>query len=177
MWSVLPVTLTAAILTIFQISFLSHLASPLSDISLPLVVISYSVVTDRPIIGAIWALIGGILLDLHGLYEFGTQLSLLFVVLMITMVAFQRVFTNVSLLSVFLLTALGAVIHMFGAMVIDGIRVLFGGVPYILSFESAFLASTLRTALINGVIVVMMMLVGTYIKRSFRHIFIFHEKR
>jgi len=165
----------AFLTTVLQVSFLSHLPIPFSDIFLPIVVISYAVFTDKPIMGALWALVSGSVLDLHGIFEFGTELTLLLLVFYVLRTAFNRFITNSTAQAAFLLTASGIIIHWLGLVFLDGIRVLFGGIPYIISFESRAIASLIRTIIVNGAIVTGLFFAVRSLKRRFEHVFFLHS--
>lgn len=165
----------AFLTTVLQVSFFSHLPLPLADVFIPVIAISYAVFTDRPIAGALWALIAGFTLDLHGMYAFGTELALLLIVFYVLRIAFRRFITNSTILAIFLLTASGILIHWLGLVFLDGIQVLFGSIPQIISFESRVIASLTRSVLINGIIVVGLLLAGKWMKRRFEHLFLLHS--
>ena len=177
MWSVLLVVLSSAFLTIVQISFLSQLFPPFSELHFALIVMSYAIVKEKPVLGALWVLVSAVILDLHGLFGFGTQIGLLLVVFMLTREAYIRVFTNVSLLAVFLLTVFAVVAHLIGMILIDGIRILFGGIPYMVTFESSTLVYWVRSAIVNGIAVLLLIITVSFTKKRFANIFILHEKR
>lgn len=165
----------AFLTTILQISFFSHLPFLFADIFIPIIVISYAVFTDRPIAGGLWALVAGFTLDLHGFFEFGTHLALLLLVFYVLRIAARKFITNSTAHAVFLLTTSGILIYWLGFVFIDGIRILFGGTPFMISFEGRVVSSLIRSVLVNGGIVVGVFFLLRWMKRRFEHVFLLHS--
>ncbi len=167
--------LAAAALTVFQIAFLSWMPAPFSLLSFAVIGISISVAAERPLEGALWAFVAGVLLDMHGLYGFGTRTALLFLVFAVQRVLFSRVLTNASKSALFLLTLAGVAAEFVGLMAIDGMRVVFGGTPYLLSFEPDIFYRLIGSALANGLAVVLCLYAVNAFRRRFESVFIPHR--
>jgi len=172
MWFFLSTAIFAAGLTIFQIAFLSHLFPPFNDLQLPIAVIGYSVIKNRPLTAAVWALVAGVLLDLHGLFGFGAEIALLFSVFLIMRVAFSRFLTNTSAAAAFLLTGVGTLAHFAGLLAIDGLRVLSGGVPYAISPDPEPWFQLIRAVAANGVLVVAALALSGFARRRLHKAFL-----
>ncbi len=174
MWKAFFFAALAAATTLLQISFLSHVSFPFSALSFPIVAIVYGVVRDRPLLAVGWALVGGFFLDLYGLLGFGAELFALFITFFSVRFLFQRVMTNTSTLALFLLGIAAAVIHWFTLSAIDGVNVLFGGVPVFidLSFSSAF--APIRQGVVAGAALVLFAGGEALIRRRFRNTFLSH---
>lgn len=171
MWFFLSVA-TSAALTLFQIAFLSHLFPPFSDLHLPIAVISYSVIKDRPLTAALWAVIAGTVLDAHGLFGFGTETVLLFSVFLLQRLTFARFLTNTSAMAAFLLTGIGVSARFVGLLAIDGLRVVFGGVPYMISSDAEPWFHAVRSAAFNGLLVVAALAVSGFMRARLQKTFL-----
>jgi cell shape-determining protein MreD len=147
--TLLAVTGIAA-LSLFQIAFLPHLPVPFSDLRLPVVALSYATFRDRPASAALWALVSGTIFDLRGLFPFGTHLLLFFAAAALLRKLFVRFLANASLLSAFLLTACAFAIFSAGLLFADGVRVLSGSEPHLISVDPRVYASLIRMAFVNG---------------------------
>lgn len=172
MWFFLSSAISAVILTTFQIAFLSHLFPPFSDLHLPLAAISYSIIKDRPLTAAVWAVIAGTLLDMHGLFGFGTETALLFSVFLLQRLAFARFLTNASAAAVFLLSGIGVFARFAGLLAVDGLRVLFGEVPYAISPDPDPWLQTIRAAIFNGLIVVAALAASGFMREKLQKAFL-----
>jgi len=164
--------LLAFALTVLQIAFLSHLPTPFSDISAPLLAITIANFLDRPVRGALWALIGGIVLDLHGIYPFGTEVSVLLIVFFLTRLLFRRFITNAGLPASFLLSAAVVAMHAALLLAFDGVRVIFGAEPFIVTLDSSIFSATLRAIAANGLMAVLLIGARSRIRERFINRFI-----
>ncbi|WKZ29288.1 MAG: hypothetical protein QY323_01000 [Patescibacteria group bacterium] len=174
MWKFLLHAALAVVGTIVQISFLSQLPFPFSAISLPIVAIAYGIVRDRPVISAGWALLGGLLLDLHGLLGFGSEMLALFVAFFATRFLFQRVVTNTGTPALFLIAAAAATIRWFTLAALDGVNVLFGGVPVLIDLSATALLAPVRQSLVAGGALLAYIGVGSLLSRRFQKTFLSH---
>ncbi len=174
MWKGLYFAALAALTAILQISFFSQVSFPLSALSFPIVAIVYGVVRDRPLLAVGWALIGGFFLDLHGLLGFGSEIASLFATFFVARYLFQRVMTNTNALALFLLGAVAAVTHWFALAAIDGMNVLFGGVPVLVDLSSAALFAPVRQGLVDGAALLLLIGLENLIQRRFRKTFLSH---
>jgi hypothetical protein len=153
MWPLLTLLLSALALTVAQVAFLSHLFPPLTDVSFPLAAMSYALLRDRPLTAVGWALFGGLTLDLHGLFGFGTETAVLLAAFLAARFMFGRVLTNASAAAAFLLTAFAVLVRWLGLFVIDGLRVLSGGVPHLIVADPRVVTVPLRMMAVNGLLV------------------------
>lgn len=174
MWKALGYGMLAALMTLFQISFLSQLPFPFSALSLPVVAIAYGIVRDRPLLAIGWALVSGFLLDLHGLLGFGAELFSLFVSFFAARFLFRRVVTNTGALALFLLAAATAAIYWFARVALDGVNVVFGGVPVLVNLSMAAVLAPLRQALAAGGALLLFIGLETLIRRRYRRTFLSH---
>lgn len=168
------VAFLAFVTTVAQIGFFSHFGFPWSTLSFPVIAVAYGVVRDRPLLALGWALIAGILLDLHGLLGFGAETFALFAAFFASRFLFQRVLTNTGTAALFLLGATAALVHWFALTAIDGLGVLFGGVPTMIDLSMSTLFAPLREALIGGAALLAVIAVEEWLRRRFRKIFISH---
>lgn len=159
------------LLMILQISFLSQLPSPFSDISFPLLGIALATFTDKPIRGVLWAVLGGILLDMHGIAPFGAELFVLLSIFFLTRLLFQRFITNASLPAAFLLSAVIILMHGGLLLVVDGIRVLLGAEPYIITQDASFGAALARVIFVNGSIMIAILAIWKTLAQRITHQF------
>lgn len=162
----------AIALTVLQVAFLSHLPTPFSDISAPLAAITIANFLDRPVRGALWALVGGIVLDLHGIYPFGTEVSVLLVVFFLTRLLFRRFITNAGLPASFLFSTAVVAMHAALLLALDGVRVIFGAEPFIVTLDSSILSATVRTIVANGLMVVLLIKGWSSVRERFINRFI-----
>lgn len=174
MLGILTVIIGASAATIFQIAFLSHLGFPWSTLSFPVAAVAYGVAKDRPLLATGWALLGGFLLDLHGLLGFGSETFALFVAFFAARFLFERVLTNAGAAAVFLLGAVTAVVHWFALAAIDGVGVLFGAVPIMVDLSWSTAAAPLRQALVTGLALLLFVATQDALVRRFRKSFISH---
>ena len=174
MWKFFLHATLAALAAIVQISFLSHLPFPFSTVSLILAAIAYGIVRDRPLLSLGWALIGGVILDLHGLLGFGSQLFAFFIAFFATRFLFQRVVTNTGTLALFLIGAAGAIVNWFTLSALDGINVLFGGVPVLIDLSAASVLAPIRQGLVSGAILLIIVGAENLLKRRYRQSFLSH---
>jgi len=165
----------AVALTIFQVTFLSHLTTPLSDISFPLLVIALAVFKSRPVKGALWALAGGLTLDIHGIFPFGTETCLLLLVFFLTHILFRRFITNTSLTAAFLLSTVVVALYYAGTVGIDGFRVLLGSDPFIIAQGSRVEIAFFKTAIANGLLTTALLAGWTNVRKRFAHRFIIRQ--
>lgn len=168
------VAIIAAAATVFQIAFLSHLAFPWSTVSFPIVAVAYGVAKDRPLLALGWALVGGILLDLHGILGFGSELFALFFAFFVARYLFLRVLTNAGAAAIFLLGAVTAFVHWLALAAIDGVGVLFGSVPIMVDLSAAAAFAPLRQALVTGLALLLVVAAQDAVGRRFRKTFISH---
>lgn len=171
MWRVFSVVAWASAFAILQISFFSHLPAPFSSVSFPLVAIVVHLLRDRPLEAAGWALVAGTLLDLHGLFGFGTETGLLFAVFAFARFLHRRVLTNASQPAAFLLAALSTLAHHGLKLGIDGLRVIFGAVPYALVPSADVVIGPLLAAVTNGLAVVALLALGKALRARFQQTF------
>ncbi|MFA5853809.1 MAG: hypothetical protein WC866_01850 [Patescibacteria group bacterium] len=174
MWKVLLHGTIAIFATIVQISFLSQLPFPFSALSLPIIAIAYGIVRDRPLLSSGWALIGGIVLDMHGLLGFGSELFALFVAFFAARFLFQRVVTNTGTLALFLIGAATAIIHWFTLSALDGVNVLFGGVPILIDLSAASILAPVRQGIVAGGALLLLVGVENMLSRRYRQTFLSH---
>lgn len=174
MLSALIVSILAFVTTVAQIGFLSHFGFPWSTLSFPLAAVAYGVVRDRPLAALGWALIAGVLLDLHGLLGFGAETAALFVAFFSARFLFQRVLTNTGAAALFLLGATAAVVHWFALAAIDGVGVLFGGVPTTIDLSAAAILAPVRQGLVNGLVLLLVTGAEEALRRRFRKTFLSH---
>lgn len=66
-----------------------------------------------------WALIGGLVLEVYSFRFFGSYLILLFIILIIIQVLFEKVITNRSIYSIIIISAIVTVIWDLACLVID----------------------------------------------------------
>lgn len=170
----LIVLLLASATTVLQIAFFSHFGFPWSTLSFPVLALAYGVVRDRPLLALGWALIAGFLLDLHGLLGFGSETAALFAAFFVSRFLFQRVLTNTGAAALFLLGAIAALAHWFALTAIDGVGVLFGGVPTMIDLSAGTLLAPLRQSLIGGAALLAVIALEEAIRRRFRKMFISH---
>jgi hypothetical protein len=174
MWKALLQSAFAIFATIVQISFLSQLSFPFSALSLPVVAIAYGIVRDRPLLSSGWALIGGILLDMHGLLGFGSEIFALFVAFFAARFLFQRVVTNTGTLALFLIGVATAMIHWFTLSALDGVNVLFGGVPILIDLSAASMFAPIRQGLVAGAMLLLLVGAENMLSRRYRQTFLSH---
>lgn len=174
MWQTILQGTLAIIGTIVHISFLSQLPFPFSALSLPLVVIAYGIVRDRPLLSSGWALLAGVLLDMHGLLGFGSEIFALFVAFFSARFLFQRVVTNTGRLALFLIGATTAVTHWFTLSALDGINVLFGGIPVLIDLSAASILAPLRQGLIAGASLLLVIGAENLLRKRYRQTFLSH---
>ncbi len=174
MWKALLHVALAIIGTVVQISFLSQLSFPFSALSLPVVAIAYGIVHDRPIISAGWALLGGTLLDMHGLLGFGSETFALFVAFFAARFLFQRVVTNTGTPALFLIAAATAIIRWFTLSALDGVNVLFGGVPILIDLSAAAILAPIRQGLVAGAGLLAIIGLERLLGRRYRKTFLSH---
>lgn len=168
------VSILAFATTVVQIGFFSHFAFPWSTLSFPLVVVAYGVVRDRPLLALGWALVAGFVLDLHGLLGFGAEIAALFTAFFVSRFLFQRVLTNTGKAALFLLGAVAAAVHWFILTAIDGLGVLFGGVPTMIDLSVSTLFAPLRQALVAGAALLIVIGIEEALRRRFRKTFLSH---
>ncbi len=174
MWKGFVIAALAALTSILQVSFFSQLPFPLSALSFPIVAVAYGVVHDRPVLAVGWALVGGFFLDLHGLLGFGSEIVALFIAFFAARFLFRRVVTNTSTLAMFLLGAATAVIHWFALSAIDGMNVLFGGVPVLVDLSATAVFAPIRQGLVDGTALVAFIGLENMIQRRIRRTFLSH---
>jgi len=162
----------AAALTVVQIAFLSHLPTPFSDISFPLLSIGLATFVDRPVTAALWAFTGGLILDLHGIFPFGTELSVMLAIVFLTRLLFRRFITNASLAAAFLLSTVIIVMHTAMLLGLDGIRVVFGAAPFIGTQDADIGTAVIRLVIVNGLLTVALLAGSRRVKERFAHRFI-----
>lgn len=143
-----------AVLTIVQISFMSHLPAPVSSISFPLLVIALAIFVNRPVKGALWALLGGIVLDLHGIYPFGTEIFVLLSTFYLTRLLFMRFITNASSAALFLLSTIVVALHAIMLYGLDALRVIFNAEPFIVGQNATPVSAAAGTVLVNGLLAI-----------------------
>lgn len=144
-------TILVVAATLLQISFLSRLPSPISDLALITAVAAWLIVKDRPDEAFIWFILGGIIFDLHSPYGFGTELVLAGSAYLVMRFLFVRVLSNDSYAAVFLLAGAGILIRFAGLASLDGMRVLFGHEPYLLIGEPELITRPILGAVTTGV--------------------------
>lgn len=174
MWKALLHVILAVLGTIVQISFLSQLPFPFSALSLPLLAIAYGIVRDRPLLSSGWALIAGMLLDMHGLLGFGSEMFALFVAFFSARFLFQRVVTNTGTLALFLIGATTAITHWFTLSALDGMNVLFGGVPVLIDLSAASIFAPLRQGLVAGAALLLVVGMENLLRKGYRQTFLSH---
>lgn len=174
MFSALIVVILAFVTTVVQIGFLSHFGFPWSTLSFPLAAVAYGVVRDRPLLALGWALVAGTLLDLHGLLGFGAETAALFAAFFASRFLFRRVLTNTGAAAIFLLGATAAVVHWFALAAIDGVGVLFGGVPTTIDLSAAAILAPVRQGLVNGALLLVLVALEEALRRRFRKAFLSH---
>jgi hypothetical protein len=162
----------AFLTAIFQIAFLSHLPFPFATVSFPLLAVAYGIVRDRPLLSVGWALVGGAMLDLHGLLGFGAELAALFTAFFGARFLGARVLTNAGAGARFLLAGAVAVIHWFTLAAIDGARVIFGAVPTLIDLSAASLLAPVRQGLVTGLLLLLVIAVEEGARRRFSRTFI-----
>lgn len=172
MWFLLHFA-AAAVLTIFQVAFLSHLPAPLPALSFGVVAVSLGIIADRPLPAAWWALASGLVLDLHGIFGFGTETALLFAALWIGLKISRRVLTNASPASTFLIVCAVVAVRWLGLVAFDGIRVLFGDIPLVIGdARNAFLP--IQEMLMNGALVLGIVALASAARAGYRRNFLSH---
>lgn len=174
MWKVLLHATLAIVGTVVQISFLSYLPFPFSALSLPIVAIAYGIVRDRPLVSAGWALLGGTLLDMHGLLGYGSEIFALFVAFFAARFLFQRVVTNTGMLALFLIAAAAAIIRWFTLSALDGVNVLFGGVPILIDLSAVAILAPIRQGLVAGAALLAVVAIENLLSRRYRKTFLSH---
>lgn len=162
----------AVMVTVIQVGFLSHLPTPFSDIHFPLLALTLAIFVDRPVIGAVWALFGGIVLDLHGIFPFGTEIFSLLGVFYLTRLLFRRFITNASLAAAFLFSTMIVAMHAAILLALDGLRVIFGADPFLVVAETGFTSVTLRMMLVHGLLTVGLLAGWKRVRDRFAHRFI-----
>ncbi len=174
MWKFFFQSALAVIATIVQISFLSQLPFPFSALSLPLVAISYGIVRDRPILASGWALLAGILLDLHGIFGYGSEIFSLFVTFFTTRFLFQHVVTNTGAPALFLIGASAACIRWFALSGLDGLNVLLGGMPTMIDLSASSVLAPLRQGLVAGVALLLVIGAENFLRKRYQKTFLSH---
>lgn len=174
MFRALLIAALAFAIAVFQVAFLSQLPFPFSTISFPMLAVAYGIAADRPLLAVGWALVGGAVLDLHGLLGFGAELTALFAAFFGARFLFERVLTNAGWSARFLLAAAVAVTHWFTLAAIDGARVLFGAVPILIDLSAASLLAPVRQALVNGLMLLLVFAVESAARRRFSRTFLSH---
>ena len=160
--------------TVLQVAFLSHLPFPLATVSFPLLAVAYAIAHDRPLLACGWALVGGAVLDLHGLMGFGSETAALFAAFFGARFLFRRVLTDATAGARFLLGAAVAVIHWFVLAAVDGAGVLFGAVPILVDLSAAAMLAPLRQALVNGGLLLLVFAAEAAARRRYERAFITH---
>ncbi len=176
MWPFIANAAAAFLLAVFQTAFLSRLSLAIAGISFPVIAISFCVLTDRPLTAALWALMAGVALDLHGVFGFGTETALFFLVFLCLRSLFNRVLTNASPFAVFLLAAAGVAIRFIGLAAVDGVRIIFGGTPYLISTDLETWIAPLRGMIINGLLTVLLVQAVAVFKRRLQGVFLHYER-
>lgn len=172
MWKAPVFILLAFAAILLQVSFFSQLFFPFSAFSFPLVGIAYGVLRERQVSSAGWALLGGFLLDLHGILSFGAELTALFVAFFAVRFLFRRVVTNTGTGALFLLGASTALAHWLVLLALDGAQILFGAVPVILDWSAAALLAPLRQALVAGIALCALAGLENLVRSRFRKAFL-----
>jgi hypothetical protein len=174
MWRTLSTLILAMALAIFQFSFLSHLPALFSYVSFSLIAMTLATATDRPITAALWGLGSAFVLDLYGLFGFGTEIVLAAAVFLSQHALYGRVLTNASYPAAFALAAAGAFVRFVGLAVIDGTRVIFGQVPYVISAEPGVLATPIISSVVNGILVMVAIFAASSFKKKISKTFLTH---
>ena len=141
---------------LLQLSFLSRLPSPFSDLPIITAVAAWLILKDRQAEAAGWLLLGGLIFDLNGPYGFGAELALAALIYVVMRFLFVRVFSNDSYAAVGMLAAAGALTRFAGLAGLDGVRVLFGGEPFYLIGEPDLVVRPILAALTAGVAAVIL---------------------
>ncbi len=175
MLNVFLVALTASASTILQVGFFSHLGFPWSTFSFPLVVVTYGVMRDRPLLSLGWSLVAGFLLDLHGFLGFGAETAALFSAFFFARFLFRRVLTDSGSGAIFLLGAATASCHRLILWSIDAVGALFRGAPLVFDLSSSMLLSPFRQGIVNGLSLLLLIRIGAAFRARFRKIFLSHE--
>ena len=168
------VEFAAMALTVVQIALLPRLFFPFSDICLPIAAITLSVLRDRPLTAALWALTAGFLLDLYGLLGFGTETAALFAAFLLQRYVFMRFLTNASAAAVFLLTAVGLIARFAFRLGIDGLDVLAGGIPVLLGSETSAWTGLAAAIVANGALVLTVRGAAALAIRRYQRAFLSH---
>jgi len=94
------------LLFIIQISFISALPAPFFNINIIIVGLVIILILSGLENSLLWALVAGILFDMHSFYFYGLNTISLFVALIVANLALAKFFTNRSVYSYILLTTI-----------------------------------------------------------------------
>lgn len=162
----------AVLLAILESAFCSHFPPPVSELSTALVGAGFMTATRHDDYAPVWALATGIIADIHGLFGFGATIALNLLVLAVLRYAFNRFLSNTSTLAAFLLTALGGLTYFLGLIFFDGLRIISGGVPYVIAYGSELPGHLVRFLLVNGAAVSLLVLVDAAVRQRLERAFL-----
>lgn len=172
MFAYLSAIIIAFALSILQLSALSHLSMVFASVSLLLAATCVAIVSGYDLEAAAIALVGGMMLDLHGLLGFGSEIAAAFAAFAVMRVLFSRFLSNANLLSVFLLALAGVLTRFVLLAGIDGLRVLAGQDPYLLVLEPELLTGPLLTILTTGLMAVVVIALGRAVEQLTKQFFL-----
>ena len=172
MFEIFAAAVIAFAAAIIQASFLSHLPSFFSSISMVILAMCVAVVSGFDLEAAVIALVGGSLLDLHGAFGFGTELTAAFAAFVLMKLVFERFLSNASMIAIFVLAALGVASHFLVLAGVDGLRILAGRDPYLLVFDPETLTGPLLSMFTTGTVTIAIIYIGRSIRRITEKIFL-----